>query len=208
MIQQFFANLWYRYFSNDGKITTVSKSSWFLDFSWLAITLIAYFIANPDKQFANSIFGWCIWVAIGKVLSPLVLIPFASQLKTTWQRLLKGAFYVVIPSLFVFLIGSDKVVKHSKSMVLAKGSLPLPPTDKAAHFGVSFFLMIFFTFGIGLFYNHPIAPALFITLILGLLKESYDEKNGGRWDNRDLLANALGFSLALVYLILQIKLYQ
>lgn len=205
MIPQFFASLWYSYFSNDGEITGKGKSSWFLDCAWLIITMIAYAIANPDSDFANSFTGWLLWIGIGKILSPLVLMPFAGRLYTTKERLLKGAYFVFIPSLVVFALGYDKVVTQEKVINQAKGNLPIPETDKAAHFGLSFFIVILIDFILSFFYDQLIPVAVILTAIFGLFKEEYDERQGGRWDNRDLLANAIGISLALGYLIIQLK---
>lgn len=205
MILQFFANLWYSYFSNDGRITAIGKSSWFLDSSWLIITMIAYAIANPDSDFANSFTGWICWILIGKLLSPLVLIPFATQLHTTKERLWKGAYLVFIPSFVVFALGYDKVETQAKAMEQAKGNLPLPPTDKTAHFGLSFFIVILIDFILSFFYDQPIPVAVILTAVLGLIKEEYDEREGGKWDNKDLLANAIGIILALGYLIVQLN---
>jgi hypothetical protein len=67
--------------------------------------------------------------------------------------------------------------------------------DKLLHFSFSLNLM----FIIHLFFELSIA--LFITLLIGLLKEIYDEYYGSGFDFKDILANLIGIIMGFFCLL-------
>jgi len=69
-------------------------------------------------------------------------------------------------------------------------------TDKVAHFAVSAFLCL----AIGRFL--PFWASAVITLALGIGKEVYDAKTGGKVDKKDILADALGVLVAVALLLI------
>ena len=68
--------------------------------------------------------------------------------------------------------------------------------DKIAHFAVSGLLV--FVFGKFL----PIWVASILVLVLGIAKEVYDAKMGGKIDLRDLLADLLGVAMATIVILI------
>lgn len=73
--------------------------------------------------------------------------------------------------------------------------------DKVSHFCLSMDICLV----VAMFF-HPII-AVIVTAIAGLLKEWIDLKSYGKWDNWDLLADALGILLAVVMIILRSWIY-
>ena len=80
------------------------------------------------------------------------------------------------------------------------------PSDKLLHFIVSgilyalFFKMLILAFGL---YNLvPYILAGVLTFGIGILKEYLDQKDGGKFDFLDLLADLLGIAICWVILIL------
>ena len=67
--------------------------------------------------------------------------------------------------------------------------------DKVAHFALSAFLCL----AAGLFL--PVWAALMTALALGIGKELYDARTGGKWDWKDLLADMAG-TITAVFLLL------
>lgn len=68
--------------------------------------------------------------------------------------------------------------------------------DKIAHFSVSGLLV--FVFGKFL----PFWVASILVLVLGITKEVYDAKTGGKIDFRDLLADLLGVAVATIVILI------
>ena len=68
--------------------------------------------------------------------------------------------------------------------------------DKIAHFSVSGLLV--FVFGKFL----PFWAASILVLVLGIAKEIYDAKMGGKIDFKDLLADLLGVALATIVILI------
>ena len=68
--------------------------------------------------------------------------------------------------------------------------------DKIAHFSVSGLLVFVF----GKFV--PFWAASILVLILGISKEIYDAKMGGKIDFKDLLADLLGVALATIVILI------
>ena len=68
--------------------------------------------------------------------------------------------------------------------------------DKIAHFSVSGLLVFVF----GKFV--PFWAASILVLILGISKEIYDAKMGGKFDFRDLLADLLGVAVATIVILI------
>lgn len=68
--------------------------------------------------------------------------------------------------------------------------------DKIAHFSVSGLLVFVF----GKFV--PIWAASILVLILGISKEIYDAKMGGKIDFKDLLADLLGVAVATIVILI------
>ena len=74
--------------------------------------------------------------------------------------------------------------------------------DKLLHFAFSFIIMIVFDLiarMIGC--NQSILLAAILTMFVGIAKELYDEKQGGRFDGWDLLADFIGVALAIIFII-------
>lgn len=68
--------------------------------------------------------------------------------------------------------------------------------DKIAHFAVSGLLVFAFDKFL------PIWAALSIVLVLGIAKEVYDAKMGGKMEIKDILADLLGVAAALIIILL------
>lgn len=68
--------------------------------------------------------------------------------------------------------------------------------DKIAHFALSAFLCL----AAGRFL--PVWAALMTTLALGIGKELYDARTGGKWDWKDLLADVAGTITAVILLLI------
>lgn len=68
--------------------------------------------------------------------------------------------------------------------------------DKVAHFGVSGLLVFAFDKFL------PIWAALSIVLVLGIAKEVYDAKMGGKMEIKDLLADLLGIAAAALIILI------
>lgn len=68
--------------------------------------------------------------------------------------------------------------------------------DKVAHFSVSGLLVFAFDKFL------PIWAALSIVLVLGIAKELYDAKKGGKFEIKDILADLLGVATALIIILL------
>ena len=68
--------------------------------------------------------------------------------------------------------------------------------DKIAHFGVSGLLVFAFDKFL------PIWAALSIVVVLGIAKEVYDAKMGGKMEIKDILADLLGVAAALIIILL------
>lgn len=68
--------------------------------------------------------------------------------------------------------------------------------DKVAHFSVSGLLIFAFDKFL------PIWAALSIVLVLGIAKEVYDAKMGGKMEIKDILADLLGVAAALIIILL------
>lgn len=69
-------------------------------------------------------------------------------------------------------------------------------TDKIAHFAVSAFLCL----AAGRFL--PFWAGASIALALGIGKELYDSRTGGKWDWKDLLADLAGVLAATLIMII------
>ena len=69
--------------------------------------------------------------------------------------------------------------------------------DKIADFSLSFILLLW----VDLTTNLPIA--IFSTLVIGVVKECYDERRKGKFSKLDILANVLGILTAILYLYLK-----
>lgn len=68
--------------------------------------------------------------------------------------------------------------------------------DKVAHFSVSGLLVFAFDKFL------PIWAALSIVLVLGIAKEIYDAKMGGKIEIKDILADLLGVAAATLIILL------
>lgn len=68
--------------------------------------------------------------------------------------------------------------------------------DKIAHFSVSGLLVFAFDKFL------PIWAALSLVLVLGIAKEIYDAKMGGKIDFKDLLADLLGVAMATIIIFI------
>lgn len=71
-------------------------------------------------------------------------------------------------------------------------------TDKVAHFSLSAFLCL----AISRFL--PIWAAIAIVVIVGVGKEIYDSKTGGKFDWKDIVADTLGIVVATVIQLLSL----
>ena len=68
--------------------------------------------------------------------------------------------------------------------------------DKVAHFALSAFLCLAASRFL------PVWAGIAATMALGIGKELYDARTGGRWDWKDLLADALGVMVATIIVII------
>ncbi len=77
--------------------------------------------------------------------------------------------------------------------------------DKIAHGTISFALTAiihsFLSIVTGEFWLMLLIAAV-VTILIGVAKEVYDKLKGGSFDKRDLLADAIGMGLAVVYIII------
>lgn len=68
--------------------------------------------------------------------------------------------------------------------------------DKVAHFSVSGLLVFVFDKFL------PIWAALSLVLVLGITKEIYDAKMGGKFEIKDILADLLGVAMATIVILI------
>ena len=75
--------------------------------------------------------------------------------------------------------------------------------DKLLHLAFSFIFMAVFDLLARLIgYDQSIPLAAIVTMFVGVGKELIDEKQGGRFDGWDILADFLGVALAIGYIII------